>query len=238
MRFPRAILLDLDNTVYPYEPCHTAGLLAAQNLAVTLDSHWAALAEFSKDYARARQIVKNQVGSQAAGHCRLLYFKMMIEARHKRTDIEATRILHEAYWHGYFAKMTPDPGCIELLGDLRAGGVRLAWVTDFTTERQMLKLHALGLEHMAEWLITSEEAGTEKPDPAIVELALNKLFVSPEEAWLIGDDLNRDIGAARSKGIKAVWFQRQTVSPTREAPDFIVRSWLELRDLLDHERDN
>jgi putative hydrolase of the HAD superfamily len=236
MSFPRAVLLDLDNTVYPYEPCHEAGLLTAHHLAAALYGHWGSLSEFVKDYGRARQTVKGQVGSQAAEHSRLLYFKTMIELRCGRTDIEATRRLHQAYWDGYFSEMKPDPGCVELLHDLR--GVRLAWVTDFTTERQMLKLHALGLENVADLLITSEEAGAEKPDSAIIDLALSRLQVSPEETWLIGDDLKRDVGAARSKGIKAVWFQRQTGSPTGEVPDFIVRSWFELRDLLDRERDN
>lgn len=240
---PRALLLDLDNTVYPYEPCHAAGLAVSHKLAMTLNDGWSNLTEFVKDYARARQAVKDQIGpQQAARHSRLLYFKTIIETQFGRTDLEHTRQLHEAYWQGYFSLMKPDAGCAELLRDLRARGVQLAWVSNFTTERQMLKLRALGLEHAADFLITSEEAGADKPSPAIIDFALAQLRARPDETWLVGDDLKDDIGAARARSLTAVWFQRQGIAEGAEQPDlgeqpdFVVRDWFELRELLDHEQ--
>ncbi len=235
---PTCILFDLDNTVYAYEPCHVAGIMAAQRLAATLDPRWSTATEFARDYAQARQVVKRQVGPQSAGHCRLLYFKNMVEAQFGRTDIEATRRLHEAYWGGYFSKMTPDPGCMELLHDLRASSVRLAWVSNYTTERQMLKLRALGLEQAADFLITSEEVGVEKPNSTVLDHALARLKAGPEEAWMVGDDLEEDIGAARVLGLTAVWFRRQDGTGGSEVPNFTVSNWFELRELLDRERNH
>lgn len=238
MRFPRAVLIDLDNTVYPYQPCHDAGLRAAQGLAARLHSYWSAPARFVRHYEEGRQLVKSQLGSLPAGHCRLLYFKRMVETQIGRTDIEAIRGLHEAYWQGYFSKMKPDAGCIELLTDLRASRVRVALVSNYTTERPMLKLRALGLERVADFLITSEEVGAEKPSPTPFEYALARLRVRSREAWMVGDNLQQDIGAARALGLTAVWFQRPECRDTGEVPDFIVRDWFELRELLDRERNH
>ncbi len=231
-------MIDLDNTVYPYQPCHEAGLRAAQRLAVTVHNYWGVPARFVGHYQEARQAVKSQIGLQAAGHCRLLYFKKMLEIQFGRTDIEATARLHEAYWQGYFSRMKPDPGCRELLHDLRASNVRLAWVSNYTTERQMLKLRALGLEQAADFLITSEEVGVEKPNSTVLDHALARLKAGPEEAWMVGDDLEEDIGAARVLGLTAVWFRRQDGTGGSEVPNFTVSNWFELRELLDRERNH
>jgi putative hydrolase of the HAD superfamily len=131
--------------------------------------------------------------------------------------------------------MVPDPGCPALLRDLRAAGLRLAWVSDFTTERQILKLQALGLAEAADCLVTSEEAGAEKPDPRIVDLALNRLRADATQTWLVGDNVLRDVGAASARGIAAVWLRREPAAatdlPTSGGPDAIVDDWPALRAL-------
>ena len=238
MKSPQAVIVDLDNTVYPYQPCHEAGLLHAWTSAATLDRCWKVKAEFSRDYAQARRAVKSRTGGQAAEHSRLLYFKDMVEARWGRTDAEAVLELREAYWGGYESQMTPDPGCAEYLDDLRKRGVSLAWVTNNTTERQLSKLRRLGLEGAADFLITSEEAGAEKPDPAPLDLALSKLGSRPEETWMIGDSLTEDIAAARTRNLTAVWFRRHGASEEGPVPVLIVGDWFELREVLRHGHDS
>lgn len=233
MARPTGILFDLDNTAYAYEPCHAAGMVVAQRHAATLHPRWALAREFDTDYARARQAVKRQLGKQAASHCRLLYFKNMVEAQLGRTVIAATRTLHDAYWEGYFSKMKLEPGCVELLRDLRERGVGIAWVSNYTTERQMLKLRALGLEEQVDLLVTSEEVGAEKPDSPPFRHALGRLMARPEATWMVGDDLTDDVAGAREAGLTSVWFRRQECQETSEIPDYIVRDWFELRALLD-----
>ncbi|MFO0810367.1 MAG: HAD-IA family hydrolase [Gemmataceae bacterium] len=189
---PRAILFDLDNTAYAYAPCHAAGLAASGVSAA--------------DYETARAAVKRLVAGTAAEHSRLLYFKTITEQSHGCSKLRTALTLHDAYWRGYFAAMTLRPGCAELLTDLRHAGVRLAWVTNFTTERQIHKLIALGLDEAAEYLVTSEEAGADKPDPRVVGRALALLGVTAEDAVLVGDNEIEDGGAARAAGVPFVWF--------------------------------
>ena len=235
MTAPRALLLDLDNTAYAYAPCHAAGLAAAQAVAAALAPAWGDAARFAADYAAARAAVKPHVAGTAAEHSRLLYFKALIERAQGRTLTDETLRLHAAYWDGYCAALRPEPGCARLLGALRGAGVRLAWVTNFTAAEQFRKLAALGLAGAADWLVTSEEAGADKPDPRPVRLALARLGVGPAEAWLVGDGVVEDGGAAAACGVPFVWIRRGD-GPTPANAAAVVSHWAELREVWDAAR--
>jgi putative hydrolase of the HAD superfamily len=204
---------------------------AARVAAEAVLARWGVGETFEADYASARQAVKARTAGQAATHSRLLYFLEMLAAGLGRTDLRAAQRLHEAYWAGYFSGMRLDAGCAALLRDWQAAGVRLAWVSNFTTERQILKLEALGLAEAAEALVTSEEAGAEKPDPRVLELALARLGVGPGHAWLVGDDARDDVGAARARGLAAIWYRREAGASGGEGADAVVADWEALRRL-------
>ncbi len=226
---PQALLLDLDNTAYAYAPCHAAGLDAAQREAATLRPGWQDAAAFAADYATARHTVKSRLAGQAAGHCRRLYFKAMLETAHGRSDLAATEQLFAAYWRAYLAAMRLDPGCRATLTALRERGVRLCWVSNFTTGQQVEKLRVLGLLEVADFLVTSEEAQADKPDARIFSLALQRLGVPAAHAWMLGDDPLDDIAGARAAGLTTVWLRRV---PGESAADHVIDNWPELLDLL------
>jgi 5'-nucleotidase len=229
----RALLLDLDNTAYAYDACHAAGLAAAQALAAGRLAAWVNAEVFASAYYDARRLVKARVGEQAAAHSRLLYFKQMLETATGRTDPRWALALDTAYWDHYLETMERDPGCYEALLAFKEAGLRLAWVSDMLTDQQLGKLLALGLGTLAEFMVTSEEAGAEKPHPAGVDLALARLGVPPSEAWLVGDSLQRDMGAARARGLTAVWFRRGQAAHG-PAPDHTVDDWFALRALVEN----
>ncbi len=232
----KALLLDIDNTVYAYAPCHAAGLAATQRLAAGRCEAWQDPEVFSAAFHEARRAVKGRVGPTAAEHSRVLYFKQMLETALGRTDAAWTLALDAAYWDAYYEALVLDPGCYEVLLAFQNAGLRLAWVSDFTTEHQLVKLLALGLGDLVEFLITSEEAGAEKPDPAGVDLALARLGVAPSETWMVGDSLARDVGAARARGLTAVWFRRGQADEPGPAPDHSVDDWPGLQALVDKAR--
>ena len=226
MPMPRGLLLDLDNTAYAYAPCHEAGLLAGWDAA---RAWYPNEADFRAAYGDARRRVKEQVGPRSAAvHCRLLYFKALVEDHRGRSDSAEAQRLHRAYWDGYFAAMTPDPGVVDFFETVQ---LPTAWVTNFTTERQVLKLAHLGLLDAADFLFTSEEAGAEKPDPALLQLALRRMNLRPDEVWHVGDSLREDGGMARAGGVRFVWFNRagEDVPP---GVDAVVRDWFELGKML------
>lgn len=230
---PQILLLDLDNTVYAYSPCHRAGIEAAQTVARKLDGEWGQKRVFENDYQRARAAVKAQIGNQAAAHSRLLYFKRMQEQREGRSSLTSSRDLQAAYWRGYFSVMKRDEGCAETLESMRLRGVRTAWVTSFTTARQIQKLETLGLETAADLLLTTEEVGFEKPDGRLVDIALRRLGGKTGETWVIGDSLVADQRMAVARQLPFVWFRRADDTAQPEQPPLhTVGSWLELREIL------
>lgn len=231
---PDVLLLDLDNTVYAYDPCHRAGLAAAQESCAKLDPSWGDPRHFEADYGAARAEVKEQVGQQAAGHSRLLYFKLMLERRHGRSRLAAARDLEDAYWRGYFAAMRLDEGCAETLAEVRERGVSTAWITSFTTRRQVLKLEKLGLAEAVDLLLTTEEAGFEKPDGRLVDLALARLGGRRHAAWMVGDSLSADLPTAEARRLPFVWIRRDDEPAAAHRATYTVSSWSELRELLHH----
>jgi putative hydrolase of the HAD superfamily len=209
MPTPAAVLFDLDNTVYGYDPAHQGGLRAAFAVASPLHARLATFESFVAEYDAARREVKPHVAHRAAEHCRFLYFKRLVERLMGRTQSAPTVALHDAYWAGYHAAMDRDDGCAEVLSSLRTRGIPTAFVTNFTTERQFRKLETLGLADAVDLIVTSEEAGAEKPDPAIVTLALQRLNVVASPAViLVGDSVTDDGGVAAATGISFVWMRR------------------------------
>ncbi len=230
MILPRAILLDLDDTVYDYSTCHATGLATAQILGSLEHKGWQNTETFSQAYSKARSAIQSRLAGQAASHCRLLYFKGMVENQFGASRLNLIQALHDAYWKGYFAELKPDDGCLAALNGLSQQGVRFAWVTNFTTQCQMNKLEKLGLENIADFLVTSEEAGADKPSQKPFVLALEKLMVASADTCVIGDDWQNDLSPALTLGMRAVLRRRPGNKLPCSAPGF--DSWSELNSIL------
>ena len=134
LRQPLALLLDIDNTVYPYLPCHRAGMQSAYECSAVFGL-WRDQKTFLDRYANARDTVKGRLGVNASAHCRLLYFKEMVEGCAGFTDFEQIQHLESAYWGGFESKLIPDLGCLDFLQEAAKLGIKLAWISNFTTQR-------------------------------------------------------------------------------------------------------
>ncbi|HRQ10066.1 MAG TPA: HAD family hydrolase [Trueperaceae bacterium] len=106
----------------------------------------------------------------------------------------------------YAADYRALPGAAELLADLDARGVKLVLVTNGPDDMQRAALRALGFErHFRAVLVSGDrDVAARKPAPRIFSLALTALEVVPEEAVMIGDDLDADIGGAIDYGLEAI----------------------------------
>jgi len=71
----------------------------------------------------------------------------------------------------------------------------------------------LGLEPYLDFVVTSEEAGADKPKPPIFLAALDKARVNASEAVHVGDQYNIDVVGARGVGIKPILIDRYDFYP-------------------------
>ena len=89
----------------------------------------------------------------------------------------------------------------------------------------------LGLGPYLDVIVSSEEAGADKPDPAIFRFALERAGADPAETIHIGDQYLQDVVGARNAGIMPIFIDRFDVSP--EITDCArIRSLTEVAEYL------
>ena len=71
----------------------------------------------------------------------------------------------------------------------------------------------LGLEPYLDFVVTSEEAGSDKPEPPIFLEALRRAGVDASEAIHVGDQYKIDVAGARGVGISPIFIDRYNADP-------------------------
>lgn len=199
----KAILLDLDNTLYQYEPCHQCALKSCWQYFKKIKP--VSFSQFKKDYELAKMEVKKNTIGQAASHSRFLYFQKLLEENFKKTNVNLTIKLEEYYWLKFFKRMKLFKGVLDFLKKCKENNVRICLITDLTARIQFEKVKILKIGKYFDFIVSSEEAGKEKPHKIIFSLALRKLKMNSKEVVLIGDDYNKDFIGAKKLKIKTIY---------------------------------
>lgn len=197
----KAILLDLDDTLYAYKPCHQAGYESCKALAQ--EKYNISHTDFEVAWKAGRGKVHQDLHGQGASHSRLLYAQKASEVLFGKTHPVFALEMEETYWSVFLETMEFKPGVEAFLQEAKDKGIKMCIVTDLTSQIQMRKWMKLDLGRYIEFLVSSEEAGVEKPGGYMFELAMEKLGVKAEECIMIGDSEEKDIKGAEAMGIKA-----------------------------------
>ena len=92
---------------------------------------------------------------------------------------------------------------------LKDHDIRIGMLTDLTAHIQHRKIERLCLEDYIEVLVTSEEAGAEKPSPSAYDLLVSKFSVDRENILMIGDSLKKDVEGALNAGLSALHYKKE-----------------------------
>jgi len=104
-------------------------------------------------------------------------------------------------------------------------------VTNGFDEIQSTKIESAGITHYFKHVITSQRAGSKKPSPKIFQFALEQSGHSPDNAIMIGDNLQTDIAGAIEAGIDAVFYNpAQQTHRTKVTHE--IRALRELKSIL------
>ncbi|MYA53429.1 MAG: HAD family hydrolase [Dehalococcoidia bacterium] len=234
MPLPRALLLDLDDTILDAhrnpdeawigvcrefaarvgapspEALHTAVLQSR-------DWFWAD-AERSRRGRLAMEGTRREIVRLALGRLDLPY-SPAAEAMADRF----TELRHKAI------KLFPD--ATDTLQRLKDSGVRLGLLTNGNSAYQRGKIARFGLEPFFDHIQIEEEFGVGKPDERAFRNALSLLDAEPKDAWMVGDNLEADILGAQQVGIHAIWMDADRAGlpdGTGVRPDRIIGSLSEL----------
>ena len=125
--------------------------------------------------------------------------------RHVRGNQEADEALANAAWQSYsqhYLRINGQhssvyPGVIEGLRALRAGGLRLACLTNKPGEFAKPLLAAKGLDGYFDFVFGGDAFARKKPDPLPLVKTCEALGTRPERTLMVGDSSN-DAQAARA----------------------------------------
>jgi len=223
----KGILLDIDNTLYDYNITHT--FAKKRVLDYCMVKFNLSKEEINQAYEKARMQVHKELCETAASHNRLLYFQKMSEILNVNPMKYGLEI-YTIYWDSFLEVLKPFDEIYVLLEKYKN---RICLVTDLTAHIQYRKIKKLGLEKYCQNIVTSEEAGREKPHPYMFMLALQKLDLRADEVCMIGDSFKKDILGAAGLGIESIWFNHEDKDENYKGKLITeVKSFNEILELL------
>ena len=186
---PSVVLVDLDDTLYPQ--------------AEWLAGAWEAVAAAAEELGAPRDDLLSALQSIAGeGSDRGRIIDRSLE-RIGRSDMLVAPLVESFLSHRPIG-LHPYPGVVDALGHLQDRTVVI--VTDGVPEIQRHKVAALGISHLVDHVVVSDDAGREyrKPDPHSLKVGLELANAVPADAVMIGDRPEKDVAAAHALGVHAI----------------------------------
>ncbi len=228
--WPRAVLFDLDDTLWPIAPVI---IEAEKILFAWLNRHAPRVAErFSIDslrQARLELLAQRPEFQYDLGALRRAGLTAAFEQAGE--DLSKVELAMVEFFAARNAVVPYDdvlPGLLRLKTRVLIGSV-----TNGNAD-----LQTIGLARHFHASVSAPQMGVAKPDPAIFLACCNALGVQPHEAVYVGDDLLLDVQGAQRAGLRAVWMNRIGAvnrMPDKVRPDATVASLDQLLDWLRRE---
>jgi HAD superfamily hydrolase (TIGR01549 family) len=205
------ILFDLDDTLFDHAGTARAARAATaarrptlQGVPVeTLYQHYSELLEEVHPLVMTGRISYLEARQQR-------FARLLAPYEPTPTAAEVAQLAEQHYGH-YQQLRRPIAGGLALLQALKPA-YKVGIVTNNRTAEQQEKLRYLGMSHLVDALITSDDVGVLKPDPAIYAQALQRLGAEAAETVMVGDNWQADVVGALAVGIRPVWLNRLGVA--------------------------
>jgi putative hydrolase of the HAD superfamily len=228
--WPKAILLDLDDTLWPIAPVI---LQAEQTLFAWLRNNAPLVAErFTIEtlrQARLELLAQRPEFQLDLGALR----RAGLVCAFEQAGEDVTKV-EQAMTEFFAARNSVIPYDDVLPGLVRLKArMRVAAVTNGNAD-----LETIGLAHHFHAWVAAPQFGRAKPEPEIFLAACEAVGVAPGEAVHVGDDLLLDVAGAQRAGVRGVWMNRTGSSAHLDCgvqPDAIVADFDGLLDWLKRE---
>ena len=210
----RAVLFDLDNTLYDHRRASRATL-------AVLHERWglAAAGATPEDLSRAYFDINQRLWLKlATGEIDVQTLRAArVAALFEGLGVPPPRPpadLGREYLDLYATFSYPFPGAEETLAAVSAR-LPLGLLTNGFTDIQRPKVTRLGWDKYFRWLGVAEELGAFKPDPAIFAKMCAMMALAPGEVLYVGDSPVEDIIPARAAGLVTCWLRTEAPEVAR-----------------------
>ncbi|ASJ16222.1 2-haloalkanoic acid dehalogenase [Thermococcus chitonophagus] len=214
----KAIIFDVDETLVYYEGYslrewyESIAIPAMKELGILID--WETFRKMAKG-----ELPRSYVENFGIDHVE--FWKAMDRANRRYRE----KLLKEGKIHAY-----PD---VDVIKKLKAKGIKLAAVSNASQDNTELVLRAFDLLDYFDVVLGKDYSYLDgvKPNPYLIEKAINILGVKKKETLLVGDS-ELDVKAGKNAGIKVV----QIIRGRRvEGADYYITNLNELLDLIEHD---
>jgi putative hydrolase of the HAD superfamily len=216
----KAVLFDLDGTLLDRDKS------IEQFIAAQYDRLDRELSHISKiDYAN------RFVELDCHGHVWKDKVYQALVAEFRIDEIGWQELLHD-YETQFQFHCVPFPFLVEMLNKLKEQGYLLGIISNGRGEFQMRAISGLGIQDYFDVILISETEGIRKPQPDIFHRAVEKLGISSEDSFFVGDNPEADILGAKSAKMYTIW-KRNSHWLEPESADAIIDELSEIPLLLD-----
>jgi len=179
----KAVFFDIDGTLIDSNDAHTRAWVE------TLQRH-------------GRSVSYDEVRSLIGKGSDKVFAELLGVASDSALAKQITKDRTQLLLSSFIPNLAPTPGARLLVQHMRSEGLRLVIASSSGEELPALLAQA-DLGDLLDTAVSSDEAKESKPDGDIIEVALRKAGVQPEEAVMVGDT-PYDIAAAKAAGVKCI----------------------------------
>ena len=198
----KAVVFDLGGVLIDWDPRHLYRKLLADEAAVEEFLATVCTPEWNAELDRGRPFAEG-----------------VAELVERHPEHAAAIAAYHERWPEMVAGEVP--GSVEVLAELRAAGVPLYALTNWSAETFAITRERFEFLDWFCGLLVSGEEGMTKPDPAIFRLLLDRFGLDPQ-ATVFVDDSATNVAAAEALGLDAVRF----TGPERLRRDLVARRLL------------
>ncbi len=214
--FMKAIIFDLDNTLYDAEQYYIGAFKRTANY-------------LSGKYNLSKQeIYKRLVNlwkEKTSMYSRL--FNDLLDFFNLGNELENVIKI----FNNYDGEIKPYPDVIPTVKELKKRNCKLGIITDGNVERQKRKIKSLGLDRFFDAIVFTKELDNPKPSEIPFREAMDKLKAIPQNSLYVGDNPLIDFEGAKKVGMKTI---RVLKGGFRDIPEnrYIDYEINELKELL------
>lgn len=214
------LLFDLDDTLFDFRLSEQYALTKTFQIF----GHPNGFNEYITSYKKFSHVLWNDLEQ---GNITLA--KLRVERFNRLFSHHELTLNAKDFGEAYLENLGQEIHIIDGVKDMMEGlsGYRLALLTNGFKDVQHARMNASIFSQSFEAIITSEEAGSQKPQADIFNYTFNKLKISDKSRVLmIGDSLTSDIQGGNHYGIDTCWFNPLGKSnETVIQPTFEIHNW-------------
>ncbi|MEW6062582.1 MAG: TIGR02253 family HAD-type hydrolase [Bacteroidota bacterium] len=222
----KGIIFDLDNTLVDFMAMKRQSVEAAINAMID-----AGLNLTREEIQQRIDAIYQEKGIEFQN-----VFDQLLYDEFQKVDYKILSAGVVAYRRAREAALVPYPHVYKTLMELVKMGLKIGVVSDAPAREAWLRLTYLNFHHIFDHVVTFEDTGIRKPDPAPFKKILELLRIQPHEALMVGDWAERDVVGAAKVGMKTVFARYGDTFGTVESnADYEVDDISELIEIIRNE---